>query len=91
MNRWFAEYLKAQKAAHDSIPLEQVARAAGYRRTARVNDATELREALGSWFDAPGPSMLLVAVDRANVAGIGRVEPAPPEITARFRAACTSS
>ena len=26
MNRWFAEYLKAQKAAHDSIPLEQVAR-----------------------------------------------------------------
>src|SRR5256714_8891994 len=26
MNRWFAEYLKAQKAAHDSIPLDQVAR-----------------------------------------------------------------
>jgi hypothetical protein len=33
--------------------------------------------------------MLLVSVDRQNVAGIGRVEPEPPAIAARFRAACT--
>src|SRR5437868_5284217 len=26
MNRWLADYLKAQKAAHDSIPIEAVAR-----------------------------------------------------------------
>jgi sulfopyruvate decarboxylase subunit beta len=80
-----------QRTISDRVPLEEVARAAGYRRTARVTDTTQLGAALGSWFGAPGPSMLLVTVDRANVAGIGRVEPSPPELAARFRAACTSS
>jgi len=78
-----------QRTISDRVPLEEVARAAGYRRTARVGNADELRNELASWFDAPGPSMLLVTVDRLNVAGIGRVEPAPPAIAARFRAACT--
>jgi sulfopyruvate decarboxylase subunit beta len=78
-----------QRTISDRVPLEEVARAAGYRRVARVGDVAQLRDTLGSWFDAPGPSMLLVAVDRHNVAGIGRVEPAPPEIADRFRAACT--
>ncbi|HKB11949.1 MAG TPA: thiamine pyrophosphate-dependent enzyme [Vicinamibacterales bacterium] len=77
-----------QRTIADRVPLEEVARAAGYRRTARVGDPETLRATLGSWFDAPGPSLLLVVVDRQNVAGIGRVEPSPPEITARFRAAC---
>jgi thiamine pyrophosphate-dependent acetolactate synthase large subunit-like protein len=78
-----------QRTISDRVPLEAVARAAGYRRTARVGDADRLRRELASWFDAPGPSMLLVTVDRQNVAGIGRVEPEPPAIAARFRAACT--
>ena len=78
-----------QRTISDRVPLEEVARAAGYRRTARVGNADELRSALDSWFDAPGPSMLLVTVDRRNIAGIGRVEPEPPAIAARFRAACT--
>jgi len=77
-----------QRTISDRVPLEEVARAAGYRRTARVSDAQHLRAALGSWFDEPGPSMLLVVVDRQNVAGIGRVEPSPADLTARFRAAC---
>jgi sulfopyruvate decarboxylase subunit beta len=77
-----------QRTIADRVPLEEVARAAGYRRTARVSDVEHLRATLGSWFDGPGPSMLLVAVDRQNVAGIARVEPSPPEIAARFRAAC---
>jgi sulfopyruvate decarboxylase subunit beta len=80
-----------QRTISDRVPLDAVARAAGYRRTARVDTAGRLREMLGSWFDAPGPSMLLIAVERKNVAGIGRVEPSPPEIAARFRAACTSA
>jgi len=78
-----------QRTISDRVPLEHVARAAGYRRTARVGDADQLRSELASWFDAPGPSMLLVTVDRRNIAGIGRVEPEPPAIAARFRAACT--
>ena len=78
-----------QRTISDRVPLDEVARAAGYRRTARVGDAAQLgRELERAWFDAPGPSMLLVTVDRQNVAGIGRVEPEPPEIAARFRAAC---
>jgi len=78
-----------QRTISDRVQLEEIARAAGYRRTSRVGDAEELAVALRSWFDAPGPSMLLVAVDRQQVAGIGRVEPSPPAIAARFRAACT--
>jgi len=77
-----------QRTISDRVPLDDVARAAGYRRTARVRDSGQLRTTLESWFDAPGPSMLLVEVDRQNVAGIGRVEPSPTDITARFRAAC---
>jgi hypothetical protein len=34
-----------------------------------------------------GPAMLLVEVDRGNVPNIKRVEPQPPDITARFRRA----
>jgi sulfopyruvate decarboxylase subunit beta len=78
-----------QQTISDRVPLEEIARAAGYRRTSRVADAGKLAVALRSWFDAPGPSMLLIAVDRQQVAGIGRVEPSPPAIAARFRAACT--
>jgi len=79
-----------QRTISDRAPLEGVARATGYRRSARVATDAELDEVVRSWFDAPGPSMLLVAVDRGDVPGIGRVELPPPEITARFRAACTS-
>ena len=80
-----------QRTIADRVPLEEVARAAGYRRCARVASAGALDDALASWFDAPGPSMLLVVVDRANVPGIGRVELPPAAIAVRFRAACTSS
>lgn len=78
-----------QRTISDRVPLDEVARAAGYRRTARAATADHLGSELASWFAAPGPSMLLVAVDRQNVAGIGRVEPEPAAIAARFRAACT--
>ena len=78
-----------QRTIADRVPLDDVARAAGYVRTARVGDGDRLGDALTTWFDSPGPSMLLVTVDRQNLAGIGRVAPSPAEITARFRAACT--
>jgi len=80
-----------QRTISDRVRLEEIARAAGYRRCARIATPEALDDALAAWFDAPGPSMLLVVVDRGNVPGIGRVELAPAGITARFRAACTSS
>ncbi len=80
-----------QKTISDRVPLDAIAAAAGYRRTQRVRGASQLESLLPSWFAADGPSMLLVEVARGNVPGIGRVEPPPAAITARFRAACTSS
>jgi sulfopyruvate decarboxylase subunit beta len=79
-----------QRTISDRVALEAVARAAGYRRTHRVARETDLADLLPSWFTGDGPSMLLVTVDRGNVPGIGRVEPSPAELTARFRRACTS-
>jgi thiamine pyrophosphate-dependent acetolactate synthase large subunit-like protein len=80
-----------QRTISDRVALEAVAQAAGYRRSRRVATESDLAAALAGWFEQAGPSMLVVSVDRGNVPGIGRVEPTPPEITARFRAACTSS
>jgi sulfopyruvate decarboxylase subunit beta len=80
-----------QRTISDRVALDEVARAAGYRRCRRVERETELADALASWFADEGPSMLLVAVERGNVPGIGRVKPSPTELAARFRAACTSS
>src|SRR6266700_2151532 len=38
MNEWIADYLAAQKAAHDSIPIDSVARIIGDFRQALEND-----------------------------------------------------
>ncbi len=80
-----------QRTISDRVALDRIAQAAGYRACRRVSSEHELLDGLESWFAANGPSLLLVAVDRGNVPGIGRVEPSPTELTSRFRAACTSS
>jgi thiamine pyrophosphate-dependent acetolactate synthase large subunit-like protein len=72
------------------VPIEKVAAAAGYRRTIRIRTASELDHALAGFFAEPGPAMLLVEVERGNQPGIGRVEPAPAELTARFRRSAIS-
>jgi sulfopyruvate decarboxylase subunit beta len=79
-----------QRTISDRVPLERIACAAGYRRALRVRDTTGLDDALATLFAAPGPAMLLIEVAKGNKPGIGRVEPSPPEITARFRNAAGS-
>jgi len=74
-----------QRTISDRVPLERVAGAAGYRRALRVRDAEALAGALATFFAAPGPAMLLIEVAKGNKPGIGRVEPSPREMTARFR------
>ena len=80
-----------QRTISDRVALEEVARAAGYRRCLRVEGERGRDGTLGAWFGEPGPSMLLVTVDPGNAPGIGRVDLSPPEITSRFRAACIRS
>jgi len=69
----------------DRVPIEKVAAAAGYRRTMRAHSAVELDHTLTKFFRETGPAMILVEVERGNKPGIGRVEPSPAELTARFR------
>jgi hypothetical protein len=78
-----------QRTISDRVPLDGVARAAGYRSVTRVGDAAALAAALTSFVHAPAPAMLVVDVERGNQPGIGRVEPSPTELTARFRACAT--
>ena len=79
-----------QRTISDRVPLEAVARAAGYRRADRAASDADLGPALDRLFAEPGPAMLLVEVARGNQPGIGRVEIAPAAMAARFRDACTA-
>jgi len=77
-----------QRTIADAVALEEVARACGYRRAARVDDEAGLAAALGGFFAEPGPAMLLAKVEAtANVHGIARVEIEPPALAERFRRA----
>jgi len=66
-----------QKTIADRVPLDRVAKAAGYRRSDRVAIPSAVDEAVEGLFAAPGPGMLVIDVAVGNVAGIGRVEPSP--------------
>ena len=79
-----------QRTISDRVPLERVAAAAGYRCAARVDDEASLDTQLATLFDEPGPRVLLVEVERGNLPGVGRVEPSPQELAARFRRAISS-
>ena len=67
------------------VPIERVAAAAGYGRTIRLRSAAELNHTLSTFFIEPGPAMLLVEIERCDAPSVGRVEPAPAELTVRFR------
>jgi thiamine pyrophosphate-dependent acetolactate synthase large subunit-like protein len=79
-----------QRTISGAVPLEEVARACGYRRAARVADPAALEAALATLWDEPGPAMLLVEVEPGEaVHGIARVEIPPPVLAQRFRATAT--
>ena len=80
-----------QRTISDRVLLDEIARAAGYRRTVRVKDTDRLDAALATFFAEPGPAMLLVEVERGNQPGIERVKLEPPELAERFRRAITGS
>jgi thiamine pyrophosphate-dependent acetolactate synthase large subunit-like protein len=81
-----------QRTISGAVPLEEVARACGYRRAARVADPAALDAALTALWADPGPAMLLIEVEPGeSVHGIARVEIPPPELARRFRTAATST
>src|SRR5262249_54220025 len=75
-----------QRTIADRVPLEDVALAAGYRVTERIDRMDAIEGAVSSLLAAEGPAMLLIQVARGNQPGIKRVEPSPAAIAARFRA-----
>ena len=68
------------------IPLDQVAKAAGYRNVERVRELEDLIYDVGVMLKEEGPSFLLVKVSEL-ADDVGRVDIEPPAITERFRKA----
>jgi thiamine pyrophosphate-dependent acetolactate synthase large subunit-like protein len=78
-----------QRTISGDVALEEVAAAAGYRATHRVDAADaadDFEAALRAAWGQPGPVMVLGVVDGGTIKGIGRVKETPPELTARFAA-----
>ena len=78
-----------QQTISNRVHLEQIAKASGYAWAERVA-AEDLAAAMPAFLEREGPAMLLVKVEKGNVAGIGRVTHTPLEITARFSRALQS-
>ncbi|MCA9317026.1 MAG: hypothetical protein H6806_13675 [Planctomycetes bacterium] len=72
-----------QRTVSDVVPLEAMAKAAGYVSAERV-DAEDLAKVMPAFLAKKGPALLLAKVDKGNQHGIARVTHTPPEITARF-------
>jgi len=72
-----------QRTVSGKVPLEAMARGAGYRSAERV-DAADLAERMPAFLESEGPAMLLVKVEPGNVKGIARVSHTPQEIARRF-------
>jgi thiamine pyrophosphate-dependent acetolactate synthase large subunit-like protein len=72
-----------QPTISNVVPLEKVAKAAGYARVERVLDRDDLVFEFKDLLKQDGPSMLLVKVNEF-VEDAGRVQHEPSAITARF-------
>jgi thiamine pyrophosphate-dependent acetolactate synthase large subunit-like protein len=75
-----------QRTISGEVKLESVASAVGYRATHRADTVEALTASLLAALAQPGPVMVLGVVEAGTVKGIGRVEPTPPELAARFAA-----
>lgn len=73
-----------QRTISNQVKLERVAAAVGYAATHRAETLATFEAALREAYAAPGPAMVLGVVEGGTTKGIGRVEPTPPELAARF-------
>ena len=72
-----------QPTISNVVPLEKVAKAAGYVNVVRVLDREDLVYEFKDLLKQDGPSMLLIKVNEF-VEDVGPVQLEPPEITKRF-------
>ena len=72
-----------QPAISASVKLEEIARAAGYRKVARVGRLADVVPALRAQLAEPGPTMLLIETQPESGAPAPRIPYTPPEMTAR--------
>ena len=69
------------------VALDEIARASGYPRGARATTLEALESALSSWFDEPGPALLLVKCQDRPATTSPRIPHTPAAITQRLCAA----
>lgn len=72
-----------QPAISASVKLEEIARAAGYRKVARVGRVAEIVPALRAQLAEPGPTLLLIETQPEAGPPAPRIPYTPPEMTAR--------
>jgi thiamine pyrophosphate-dependent acetolactate synthase large subunit-like protein len=78
----------AQATISRRVPLEEVARAAGYRSAARVRDAAALAGAIPRVLREDGPAFLLIEIAPQTAGPPGpRITHTPEAMTRRIRAA----
>ncbi len=75
-----------QRTISGAVPLDEVAKAAGYRAAYRADDAAAFAASLRAGLAQEGPVIVLGVVEGGTIKGIGRVVETPPELTARFAA-----
>lgn len=72
-----------QPAISASVKLEEIARAAGYRKVARVGRLADVAPALRAQLAVDGPTLLLVETQPESGPPAPRIPYTPPEMTAR--------
>jgi thiamine pyrophosphate-dependent acetolactate synthase large subunit-like protein len=75
-----------QPTVSNTARLEEVARASGYRVSARATTKAELGKVVSQSL-GEGPAFILVKVEKGSVKGIARVSHSPEEIRSRFQQA----
>ncbi len=81
-----------QPTATQQVPLEEMARVAGYRETSRVRNKDALIHALVRLLKEPGPTFLLVELELGDRGeAIPRVSLIPNTITNRIRSILAAS
>ena len=73
-----------QRSISHAVPLEQVAKSAGYRQTIRVDKREEIKPAFEKLVNSEGPVFLLIKVEPCFDSKTGRVTHTPEEFTERF-------
>jgi thiamine pyrophosphate-dependent acetolactate synthase large subunit-like protein len=73
-----------QRSISNAVPLEQVAKSAGYRQAVRVDKKEQIKPAFEKLLNSEGPVFLLIKVEPCFDPTTGRVTHTPEEITERF-------